>query len=141
MLMRIRALGAGMMLAALMLTALGILAYARNTSVAAASDEITIASAADGNVIPVGNNFTVTLAVTASTTPYKSIQWELAYPSNASFLSAVYSCGQFTGESETQPAEDTSGAGLASFPGMTVLGTGSNCASLTQGFTTNALGT
>src|SRR5437763_10495171 len=124
------------------IAAAGLLAFARSTS-AVAPDEITIASSADGGSVAVGSSFTVTLAVTASTTPYKSIQWEIAYPSNVSFVGpAVYSCSQFPSETETQPAEDASGSANAGLPGQTVLGGGANCASLAATFTgTNQLGT
>src|SRR5581483_7927225 len=118
------------------LVTLTVVRYTSSTS--AAADEITISSAANGNTVPLNTNFTVTLAVTASTTKYKSIQWEIAYNPNVSFVGpAVYSCSQFPAETETQPTEGTT-PGL---PGLTVLGGGANCASLSQSFTgTNTLG-
>src|SRR5207248_1736370 len=135
------AVGAGVLLAAALIAAVAFGAFAAPTS-ATAPDQITIASAADGNNVPVGNDFTVTMAVTASTSPYKSIQWEIAYPPNVSFVSpATYTCSQFPSETETQPAEDNSGTLIGGLPGMTVLGGGSNCASLSGTFNgTTALG-
>src|SRR5438045_2404119 len=123
------------------IAAAGLLAFARSTS-AVAPDEITIASSSDGGSVAVGSTFTVTLAVTQSTTPYKSIQWEIAYPQNVSWVSpAVYTCSQFPSETETQPAEDSSGTANAGLPGMTVLGSGANCASLSGTFNgVNTLG-
>src|SRR5581483_3225307 len=113
-----------------------------NSRTSAASDEITIASPSDGLSVPVGNNFTVTLAVTASTALYKSIQWEIAYPASVSFVApATYTCSQFPSETETQPVEDVSGTQISGMPGMRVLGGGANCASLSGSFNgTNALG-
>src|SRR5207248_1405407 len=129
------------LLAAALVAAIFAGAFAQSTS-ATAPDVITIASAADGNNVPIGNNFTVTLAVTTSTTPYKSVTWEIAYPSNVSFVSpATYACSQFPSESETQPTEDASGTANGGLAGMTVLGGGANCASLNGNFNgTNTLG-
>src|SRR5205814_924444 len=125
---------------AALLIAVGVMAFVRDTS--AAADQITISSSADGGNVAVGSSFTVTLAVTASTTPYKSVQWEIAYPSNVSFVSATYTCSQFPSETESAPTEDNSGTGISGLPGQTVLGGGAHCASLSSSFTgTNQLGT
>ena len=59
------AIPAGLVLA--LLATVGLLAFARSTS-AVASDQITMSSAADGGSVAVGSTFTVTLAVTASST-------------------------------------------------------------------------
>src|SRR5438477_4381287 len=103
-------LAGGLALTISVIAAAGLLAFARSTS-AVAPDEITIGSSSDGGSVAVGSTFTVTLAVTQSTTPYTAVQWEIAYPQNVSFVSpATYTCSQFPSESESQPSEDSSGS-------------------------------
>jgi hypothetical protein len=143
--MKIRAIGVFAALIGVVLAVTALVPSAPRTS--AAGSEITISSAAANTTVTLGNNFTVTLAVTASAIAYKSIQWELAYGPNVSFVSDVYSCAgapiSFPTENETEPTEDTAAnQGLVALSPLKILGLGANCASLNPPFAgTNALGT
>jgi len=98
-----------------------------------APDEITIASPQAGTAVAVGSNITFTLAVTTSTAPHKAIQWEVAYPSNLTYVSSTYTCTNPSGIN--YPAEtDTAPVESPLIPGVKNLGGGSNCASLSGSF-------
>lgn len=109
---------------------------------ATAGDEITIASAAAGGSVPVGNNFTVTLDVTTSTVPYKAVQWELAYGQAVDYVSHTYSCPSWPSGTTVDPVQQQAAdVGPAGLNGLKILGGGSSCASLNAPFQgTNATG-
>ena len=59
--------------------ALGGLYFHFTSGQAAATDEITMSSAAAGASVPSGGQFTIDFSVTASSHNYNGIQWEIAY--------------------------------------------------------------